>query len=462
MFALRGWVRVEAEPEGASSDVQTGEQTRSADDRDRANGRVFLLLLAMTVTISLAAVQVFEGPAARVSLLVMVNLVGPTVASLLQGHGMTACTEAMGTLGNPICFHAARMPVPSLVVASGIELLGNHYLRVGYFKTLLFLLPIEAAIFVVCRRLAPRGWRRWVGAGLLLLPFFLLTFLADVVNMQVEEGYSYSLLALALALVLFPAMASGPGWRRVLLFATAASGLYLAKSSMAPAVAVLTMAFVWPLRRERRMALTALCLVLLAPVGWAMWQHHAAGRYTLGTSIDGVNLHKGNDEIFLAHYPPTASETLDSFDPGLNRGRHFDEEWSFNDYHQRAAVAYIRTHPGETARADWRKLSVVLFSMRKLGSRPLGGVLEMVETAGLVVFRLLLWGALGISGWWVLRGGQPWRRYAGAVFLLLIAAVALPYVVGFAYTRHVSVLIYPAALMLCRALAEPVQTQRQP
>ncbi len=72
---------------------------------------------------------------------------------------------------------------------------------------------------------------------------------------------------------------------------------------MAPAAAVLTLAFVLRARGRRRGEWRWRWL-MAAPVGWATWQHHASGRYSLGTSIDGINLHKGNDAVFLEHYPP--------------------------------------------------------------------------------------------------------------------------------------------------------------
>jgi hypothetical protein len=46
-------------------------------------------------------------------------------------------------------------------------------------------------------------------------------------------------------------------------------------------------------------------------------------------------------------------------------------------------------------------------------------------------------------------------RVASGVFLAVVAACALPFLAGFAYTRHVSILIYPAALFCCRVLCEP-------
>ena len=425
--------------------------------------RAFLLTLGwyagVSLAISLAAMVAFNWVARDTSLFVLANFVGPTAETLLHGKGLTVCSEGLGTLGNPICFHAARMPLPSAVIALGVGLVGDDYLRVGLFKLLLLLAPLELAAWIALERLPEVGLggvgrRRAVGCVLLLLPFLITAFLADVVNLQVEEGYSYSLLALATALALFrPAGATS--WRRTMLFAASVALLYLAKSSMAPAVVVLTIAFLWPVRRQTGRVAATLGVVLLAAAGWAMWQHHAAGRYTFGTSIDGVNLHKGNDEMFLAHYPPRGAETLDVYDPALNHGLYFPDEWSFNDYHQRAAAMFIRTHPRATLVGAWRKLAVVLFSVRKLGSRPGRGAMKLVEDGGMLLFRLLFWAALGLSVRALGREPRDGQRYAAGTFLLLVAAVALPYVVGFAYTRHISVLIYPAALMLCRFLAEP-------
>ncbi len=152
--------------------------------------RIFLILLLITLGTSLAAVLVFDRASANNSLLDLTNLVGPTVASLLAGRGMTACTVLMGTPGNPICFHGGRMPVPSLVVAAAVRLVGDRFLPVAVLKTLLLLAPLEAAMDLVCRQMRFAG-RRWVWmAVLLLLPFWMTAFLADVVNLQVEEGYS--------------------------------------------------------------------------------------------------------------------------------------------------------------------------------------------------------------------------------------------------------------------------------
>jgi hypothetical protein len=426
---------------------------------------LLLVLLAGSLALSLCATALFSQGEAHVSLYKLSNLVGPTTESFLHGGGLTTCTVDMGTPGNPICFHAGRMPLASMVVALGIRLLGNHFLAVSLFKTVLLLLPIEIAIYLVWLRLPVSRARQSLAVLLLVLPFGMTAFLADVVNLQVEEGYSYSFLALAVALLFFAVGRSGtPPLGQGLLFALAVDGVYLAKSSMAPAAAVLLLGYLM-LERHRTSRWLVFLLVLAAPIGWALHQHHVSGRYSAGTSIDGINLHKANNPEFLAHYPPPPNDSLDRYDADLNRGMHFTDEWSFNDFHTHAALAYLLTHPLATLRGDERKLDMIFFSLRKSGSSERHGLMLRLETVGFALFRLILWAALLGSLYALVRPADasatagasrsregPSIKTCSMLFLALVAASALPYVVGFAFTRHASILIYPSVLMCCRML----------
>jgi hypothetical protein len=432
----------------------TGPQVKPRDHR------LLALLLVLPLLVSLTAVWILDHTKTHQSLVTTSNMVGPTVKSLLDGNGLTACTEAMGTPGNPICFHAARMPIDALVVALGIRLFGDRYLPVSFFKTILLLLPLQLAIYLVWRRLPPSLWRAAAVVLLLLAPFAIPAFLADVANILVEEGYSYSFLAAAVALLFFgrrsPSRHCGPGERlEALLFAMALGGLYLSKSSMLPAVLVLAAGF-FMLHRAVAPRLLVALLVAAAPLGWAIHQHHASGRYSVGTSFDGINLHKGNNAEFLAHYPPPAGDSLDRFDPALSRGRYFTGEWPFNDYHRRVALDFLLMHPQATLRGDARKLYVLFFSLQKVGSAASHGITRALEETGMAFFRLLLWAAIGGAIYLLVQAKEKPLRLAGGIFLALVAACALPYVAGFAYTRHVSILIYPAALMCCRMLVEDI------
>src|SRR5438270_4329145 len=164
--------------------ISTIGANRTAQDR-----RLLWLLLFLPVIVSLSGVWTLDQSKANKPLFTMTNLVGPTTRSLLAGEGLTACTEEMGTVGNPICFHAARMPMSALVVALGMRLFGDHYLRVAWFKTLLFLLPIGLCVYLVWLDLPHSSSRRLLIVLLLLAPFGMTPFLADVTNILVDEGY---------------------------------------------------------------------------------------------------------------------------------------------------------------------------------------------------------------------------------------------------------------------------------
>jgi hypothetical protein len=420
-----------------------------------------IALIAITIVLGLAATRILDPGAERPSLFWLSNLVGPVTESMLHGQGMTSCTTAMGTPGNPICFHAGRMPMASLVVLLGYELLGNSVHSVTILKTLLFLLPIQACIWLVCIRLPAAPFRRWLTLLLLVAPFGISAFLADVVNLQVEEGYSYSLLAVAFAMILWkPGGSAASGWLRPIAFALALDGVYLSKSSMALAVALLALCYL--VQEKRWPARVAVFFILLAaPVGWALVQHHNSGRYSLGTSLDGINLHKANNPTFLAHYPPTHGSDLDEFDDRLNAGLHFDDEWTFNDYHTRTAVEYIKTHPRETLEGDLRKLGVAFLALHKVGSSESIGIMLVLETAGFFLFRLIQWAAILASLFYIVHSGNGGNKRAAAwSFLALLVGVVTPYLLGFVYTRHVSVLLYPAVLLCCRYLEGPGLLER--
>jgi hypothetical protein len=227
--------------------------------------------------------------------------------------------------------------------------------------------------------------------------------------------------------------------------------VYLSKSSMIVVTAVLTCAGVL-LLTTRSSRLLLILIVVAAPLGWATYQHAASGRFTLGTSFDGGNLHKGNNENFLKHYPPPLPDNLDKYDPQLANGHVFSSEWDLNDWHQRAAVQFIRSHPKDTLIALSRKIEVLFFSLEPYGSGP-ARLPRVLIWLGLLLSRLVFWSAVGLSVYSIFYGRGSDRAVA-LLFLAVAIGCALPYLAGFGYVRHVSVLIYPSALTICRLLPD--------
>lgn len=383
------------------------------------------------------------------NLIDLTNLMGPLAESVAYGRGYRVCTDAMTIAGNVLCSHASRMPLPPLLLAALIRIYHDNFLAVELTKIAMVLLPVAAAVELVGNDLwtASRALVRVLAPGLLFVSLILPIQLIDVVNMQVEEGYSFCLLSYAVAVLLFGVRGKTIPWRTTILFALSVLALYLTKSSMVVAAAFLALMFCLQVP-ERRKRLAVVLIVVCGPLGWGLYTWRASGHFSIGTSLDGINLHKGNNPQFLERYPPADEGSLDRYDASLNEGKRFSNEWAFDAFHKHAAVNYMASHPGRTLDASFRKAQIFFFSLRKIGSEQYHGWLGWITNISMILFRLLLWSACGVALWFLARKKQA-ARVAATIYLGTVGAVVVPYLAGFALTRHAGVLIFPSALFLC-------------
>ena len=378
------------------------------------------------------------------------NLMGPLAENLAHGRGFIVCSDGMTIPGNVLCYHAARMPLPPLLLAGLDRLFSGRFLAVEAAKIALVLLPVAAGVMLCLQSLAARSNRVRAGCLLLLLSALLLPVqFIDVLNMQVEEGYSFCFLTLAVAVLFFTGRRT-ISWPLTLVSGLDLLALYLTKSSMIAVALFLALSLAW-LAADRRKAAAILVLFLCGPLGWGLYTLHASGHFTVGTSLDGINLHKGNYREFLDRYPPGPDDGLDRYDASLSAGHLFHNEWTFNRFHMRAAEAFMLHTPGRTLAAAGRKGWVFFVSPRKIGSRNYVGWLGGLTVVSMLFFRLLLWTSLGLAAWDVVRGSSIGRLH-GWLYLGVVLAAALPYLAGFALTRHAAVLSLPAAFFLCSRL----------
>lgn len=383
------------------------------------------------------------------------NLMGPLAENLAHGRGFVVCSDGMTIPGNVLCYHAARMPLPPLLLASLDRLFAGSFLAVEGAKIALVLLPVAGAALLCLRALAARSLRVRAGCLLLLLGALLLPVqFIDALNMQVEEGYSFCFLTLAVAILFFTAR-GGFTWRLAVISGLDLVALYLTKSSMIAVALFLALALAWR-TDDRRKAVTIVLLFLCGPLGWGLFTLHASGHFTVGTSLDGINLHKGNYREFLDRYPPAPDEGLDRYDASLNAGNRFSAEWTFHRFHMQAAETFILHNPGRTLAAAARKAWVFFVSPRKIGSRDYTGWLGELTVGSMLLFRLLLWASLVLAAWDAAHG-SPAARLSAWLYLGIVVAAALPYLAGFALTRHAAVLSLPAALFLCSRLQPSVR-----
>lgn len=377
----------------------------------------------------------------------LANFMGPVTQNLVAGRGFQGTFRVDVGPGQQdvITYYAHRMPLIPFFLAATVDVVGDNLRLVNLIKALVFVIPLLLAVSLALRaglRTDPK--RLCSGALLLLAPFFIPTFLIDVANLQVEEGYSYSLIVLAFAIIVFVLRGSLAQW--TLPFVLCLTGLYLVKSSMILLCAWLLALFCQRTPSRRSWA-TATCIFLATMVLWACYVHSATGRFALGTSIDQPNFYKGNNALLINRYPPANKGSLDGYDVDLYQSRHFGNEWLMSDFAQAQGKAFIRQHPGEWATLAFRKAVVLWISPVKIGSGTYTGAAGRIETAGLIVFRFAFWTAivLALRG---LRSRVGAIRFQSLSFLGLVLSASLPYILGFALTRHASILIFPTFMIL--------------
>jgi hypothetical protein len=391
----------------------------------------------------------------------LANLVGPSANSLVAHGDLYVNLGPMGFDG--IGAYGARMPlVPALLAALSLMLGTADIFPIGFAKILVTQLPIAFTCFMVLRRVAVT--RRALCSMILLLPFLSTPVIANVVSMQVEEGYAYGLIAMTFAMLAFAprhtdkVSSRAPPWYHVLGFAVAMCMVYLTKSSYALFCFGLCGAYAWINRSAMFRGLVPLFALCLTLAGWGTYQLRESGQFHIGTSLDGINLHKGNNTQFLDRYPPPPGSSLDEFDRQLNLGQVFTNEWAFDKYHKEQAIEFIKQHPAATTEAFGRKVYQYFFSLQKIGSSDASGWRYYWEQASLVIFRAANLGAMSLAIFSVLsRRTNQIRRTLAWLYLCTCAFVAAPYLIGFAYTRHASVLFIPTAIFFIALNLKPLQ-----
>ncbi|MFL6427925.1 MAG: hypothetical protein ACJ71S_06755 [Acidobacteriaceae bacterium] len=404
--------------------------------------RRMVLITVPLVLVVCALVLTFRGGHSR-TVFEMTNDLGPVAQSLYFHHNLNLTFEG-GPFVGPVVFHSARMPIPPAFLAISYRVFGDRLKAIYVFKTCLFLLPLILSMWLAYSRAS----REWLAVGLLIAPFFIPNFLLQITSMQIEEGFYYGFLALATAILIFVDRPLRSSW--LLAFAVSLMALYLCKSSLRfVCIPLLILACLRIANWTPRVALIG--VVAITMLSWGLYQKTVSGRFTIGSSLDGLNLHKGNYAEFLQRYPPSDNGYIDRWDGSLNPVHAFSSEWQFNDYHWRIGERFIKNHKGATVKADLVKLDIYWLGLRDIGSGHFHDVFTRVDFVNMALMRLILLVSLVLALYCMFRVSP--LKFAATATLVIFASVCFPYLVGFALTRHASVLIYPAALFLTRVLA---------
>jgi hypothetical protein len=236
-----------------------------------------------------------------------------------------------------------------------------------------------------------------------------------------------------------------------------ACAIFLLKSSMILVAAILLGTTVLACGRRRAPAAAAMAAVfVLAAGGWGARNLVASGRFSVGTSYEGVNLFRGWNPHTARLYPEVSldrlmdSPTVELADGSVVHLRPepllaaFDDEWAWNDYYRARAVRWARENPRGGLAVTGEKLWVFFATVRAypvsrdavFTPREFPGWTQRAGEGWMALGRLAQLGIVVIL--LVLWRGSPDRCWLPWIPAALLAAYAFPYIVGYAYQRHVT------------------------
>lgn len=337
--------------------------------------------------------------------------------------------------------YAGRMPAHSYLTAFFYMLSpGNIWFSV-LLKNLVFMPVLFYALLLTGKQL---------GAGKKYFGIFAIVilcnpvFLVQAAGMDVEEGFIIPLIAFVSAGVFWqPEQDSGAGNARHYILPFANGVLLLLKSSL------MGLCFIIPYlyylqHKQLKWLFWGYGVVFSFLAVWGTYNYANTGVFNCTSSINGLNFYKGNNAGAYALYP----KNLDSLILPT-AGKHFANEWEKDSYFFSEGSSFAFNETGMFAELLLRKFYVFFIDWNRSpyheGKYPARLKVQIIFFAFL---RLLFLYSLVLAVY--NASGKKEFAAVSRVYLVLVAVYALPFIAGFAYTRHVLPLMIPALLYLAR------------
>lgn len=384
---------------------------------------------------------------------------GPLIEAIVRRHEYRTVQ-----LGIP--FSAYRMPVIPLLLAA-LSKVSYSLLWITLAKNALCCGLLSVAVYRARSLVAALPRPLLGGAALLGLTMPQMLHFGFVLEM--EEGYLISMIAFLFVHFLLAARGDRSSFgslRRqaatwtVLVLVNGA--LFLTKSSMLPLSCVFAILF-WVASRRNLVGIAFITAALVAPLCWGMHNIARTGHFAITSSADGWNGYKGNNSLTHTLYPQQSLDLLDILNL-IPAPPSIHDEWSYDAYYRSKMFEFIKEHPGEVLRLDLRKAQVFFLAVGTSPGHPrLSGFQAWMYRANavyMVMFRAVMVAALFLAFRTVLRGAKG-TRLAAAGFLAVTFCYAGPYVIGFAYQRHVMPLVLPTLIYIASQSALARKQERQ-
>jgi hypothetical protein len=340
--------------------------------------------------------------------------------------------------------------------ANGIAYTMHRYPLIPYFLYLIHFFSTNAFIALIIKNIFTgllfsyatyRVYTTWGknAVVLLLIVFCSPQFLIHAFNIYHEEAFVSALLAL-ISIFLCTPTKEKKITRDDILFSIMSILFIMTKSSSIYIAIVLPV--LWFIQRKTYPALwVSSGAVISAFLTIALYSFILNGTFTLESSLNGVNLYKGNNSKTLELYPRFTLDILDKTDPVITSPGIFANEWEYNRFYKDKTRAYIVHHPGQFLKGALIKTWALFLSIRPIGVSPervkKNDIVLAVDLFITILHRCLFLMMCLIGSVLLFFSVQLNHKVTALVILLFIFLYSGPFLIGFAYMRHYVPLMFP-------------------
>jgi hypothetical protein len=404
---------------------------------------------------------------------------GDYIRSLAEDGNFRSCSTLPFDPCTPgTCTFATRMPGVPLLLAALAKLVGTQSVSVALAKCVVLALLSSGFLAVLSVDVNITT----LGLVILYGLYFGPQPLKHGAALDYEEGVLIDLslcLAIAVSYLLRPGLTASPARRAAMAFAAVviATIMYFTKTT-----ALLTLFVVLAIvLRDRGIGvgskLACVAVVASLAAAWAAHNLSSSGAFSVSSSWNGENLYRGYNSESLAIYPQISLDRIfDSRRAVLDNGRIvllgaykgsrcFSDEWAWSSTYSRMSWQWSIAHPYAAANFFTEKVWVVLVEVRHTpkygsaiekseeGSAAMRAAMVGWMVAARITFFFLLGRIL-----WDLRAARNWPH---AWAIALVIAACAPYMIAFAYQRHlIPVLELAGGLLAVLYFSQPAGTAR--
>lgn len=369
---------------------------------------------------------------------------GPTTKALVE-------TGSCKTFANDIAYTMHRFPlIPYFLYMI-------HFITTNAFAALLIKNFITGLFFSY---VAFRTYTTWGKKSLYLLALVFCSpqFVIHAFNIHHEEAFVSALLALISILLCTPQQ-GGKISRDDIFFCISSILFIFTKSSaiyLASALPVM-----WFIQRK---SFPALCIsvsaVAAAFLTIGLYSFLLNGTFTLESSLNGVNIYKGNNSKTLELYPALSLDILDITDSVIATPGKFGNEWEYNKFYKQKAYDFIKLHPDVFLKGVIVKTSALFFSIHQIGSTPerekKNKLVMTIDIFVTILQRAFFCGACLFALISFFHAPSMQSRLIVITAFLFVMLYSGPFLIGFGYMRHyvplmLPVMVFGIKLCSCRS-----------